>query len=59
MTVVCREYIQLDSYRRLYRTVTFRARSYFQPEGASLLYFRLNEFEYKTVAKSDVVEIIE
>ena len=36
---------------------TFIALDYFQPEGTSLVYFRLDRYNLKTIAKEDILKI--
>ena len=36
---------------------TFFARSYFIPEGQSLIYFKINNYDYKAIAKEDIITI--
>lgn len=44
-------------FKRIDTIKTFFARSYFQASGTSLLYFRIDEFNIKTIAKEDVIKI--
>lgn len=44
-------------YRRIDTVKTFFAKSYFQPAGTSLIYFRIDEFNIKTLSKEDIIAI--
>ena len=44
-------------FKRVDTVKTFFAKSYFQAQGTSLLYFRIDEFNIKTIAKEDIITI--
>ena len=44
-------------FKRIDATKQFYAISYFQPAGTSLVYFKLNEYNIKTVPKDDILKI--
>ena len=46
-------------FKRIDRKATFYAISYFKAEGTSLIYFRLDEFNLKTISENDVISIEE
>lgn len=47
----------LTKYTCIDREKTFYANSYFVPEGTELYYFKINEFNYKTIGKDDIIKI--
>ena len=57
MKVTYRERQYITRYTCIDREKTFYAKDYFIPKGTSLYYFILNEFNYKTVAKEDIINI--
>lgn len=44
-------------FRRIDRENEFFAIDYFNPQGTSLLYFRIDEFNMKVIAKEDIISI--
>lgn len=46
-------------YKRIDTVKSFFAKSYFQPSGTSLIYFRIDDFNIKTVSKEDIIAIEE
>jgi len=46
-------------YKRIDRKATFYAISYFKPAGTSLIYFRLDEYNMKTISEDDIISIEE
>jgi len=44
-------------FKRIDMTKQFYAISCFQPAGTSLVYFKLNEYNIKTVPKDDILKI--
>lgn len=47
----------IGDFKAIERTERFYAMSYFEPAKTSLVYFKINEYSYKTVAKSEIVSI--
>lgn len=46
-------------FKRIDKTSTLYAVSYFKAAGTSLLYFKLDEFNLKAIAETDVISIEE
>ena len=44
-------------FKRIDKEVTFYAISYFKSEGTSLIYFRLDEYNMKTISGEDIISI--
>lgn len=59
MIVRYRERMYIDNYRCIDTEKSFHTTSYFIPAGCSLYYFRINQFEMKTVAIDDIISIEE
>lgn len=57
MKITYRERRFIDRYTCVDTEKTFHATDYFIPEKTSLYYFKVNEFDYKTVAKEDIIRI--
>lgn len=57
MKVTYRERQKIGPFKCIDHEKTFYAKSYFIPEHTSLYYFRLNEFEIKTVGKDELISI--
>lgn len=49
----------IGNFKAIERRETFRAVSYWQPEGTELIYFKLDRFNVRTVAKENIVSIEE
>lgn len=49
----------IGDFRAIERRETFYANSFWQPEGSSIVYFRIDRFNVRTVAKSEIVKIEE
>lgn len=59
MTVTYRELEFTSPFTAIAHEKKFNAISYFRHEGTSLLYFKLDRFNYKTVAVEDIIKIEE
>lgn len=46
-------------FKRIDTIETFTANSYFKPNGVSLIYFKVDRFNYVTVAEEDIISIDE
>lgn len=46
-----------NNFKRIDRENEFYAIDYFNPQNTSLLYFRINQFEMKVIAKEDIIAI--
>lgn len=46
-------------FKRIDKKTTFYAISYFKPAGTGLIYFRLDEYNMKTISEEDIVSIEE
>ena len=57
MKVTYTEKGQVFDFKRIDKIRTFHCLNYWQPENCSLIYFRINQFEVKTVAEEDVIRI--
>lgn len=57
MKVTIRYNEPIGDFRAIERTETFFAQSYWEPEGTSLIYFKTDRYNIKTVAKSEIVSI--
>lgn len=57
--VTYRERKSIGLYTCYDTTKTLNAISYFQPEGVSLIYFKINPFDYRVIPKEDIIEIEE
>lgn len=44
-------------YKRIDTTKTFFAISFFNPKNTSLLYFKLDPYNYKTIAIEDIIQV--
>ena len=49
----------IGDFKAIEQRETFRAIDYWKPEGTSLVYFRLDRYNVKTVAESEIVSIVE
>ena len=49
----------IGDFRAIEKRETFNAISYYKPEGTSLIYFKLDRFNTKVVAESEIVSIEE
>lgn len=49
----------IGDFKAIERRETFNAISYWKPEGTSLVYFKLDRFNTKAVAESEIVSIEE
>lgn len=47
------------NFKRIDKEITFYAISYFKPAGTSLVYFRLDEYNMKTISEEDIISIEE
>lgn len=47
----------IGNFKAIEKTEKFYAKSMFKTAGSSLIYFKVNDFEYKTVSKNEVVSI--
>lgn len=54
-----RERIFLDRYRCIERNCELKAISYFKPKDTDLYYFKVDNFNYVTIAKEDIYSITE
>ena len=60
LKVIYRDRIFLDKYRCIDNLQELHAHSYFTGGiSGELYYFRLNEFNYKTLSKEDIISIEE
>lgn len=59
MIVTYRERRFLDKYRCIDTERKFKAISFFKPAGTSLYYFKVNEFNNRTVSEDDLISIEE
>lgn len=57
MTVIYTEKGREIDYRRIDRISSFSAASFFKPDGSSLIYFRLDRYNLKTLSMEDILEI--
>lgn len=46
-------------FKRIDKKATFYAVSYFKHAGTSLIYFRLDEYNIKTISEEDIISIEE
>ena len=60
MMIVTRKWNKpIGDFKAIEQTETFRAISYWKPVGTSLVYFKLDRYNVKTVAESEIVSIEE
>lgn len=45
------------NFKRIDAEKTFFALSYWKAEGTSLLYFKVNQFEIKSIPENDIIKI--
>lgn len=45
------------NFKRIDSEKTFFALSYWKPEGTSLIYFKLDEYNIKAIPESDIIKI--
>ena len=45
------------NFKRIGAEKTFFALSYWKAEGTSLLYFKVNQFEIKSISEDDIIKI--
>lgn len=57
MTVTIKYNVPIGDFRAIERTETFHAISYWEVPGTSLVYFRTDRFNVRSVAKSEIVSI--
>lgn len=59
MRVTIRYNQPIGDFRAIEHRETFNAISYYKPVGTSLIYFKLDRFNTKAVAESNIVSIEE
>lgn len=57
MKVTYKTYVRISPFAVLEKYESFHAVSKWKPEGTSLVYFRTDRFNIRTVAESDIVSI--
>lgn len=45
------------NYKRIDSTKSFFAIDFFKPENTGLIYFKLDEFNYRTIALDDIIQV--
>lgn len=59
MKVTIKYNIPIGNFRAIERTETFHAVSKWEVEGTSLIYFKTDRYNVRTVAKSEIISIEE
>lgn len=59
MKVKIKYNVPIGNFRAIERTETFHAVSKWEVEGTSLIYFKTDRYNVRTVAKSEIVSIEE
>ena len=59
MRVTIRYNMPIGDFKAIEKYETFNAWSMWKPEGTSLVYFKLDRFNIRTVADSEIVSIEE
>lgn len=57
MKVTIKYNVPIGDFRAIERTETFHAISSWEVEGTSLVYFRTDRFNVRSIAKSEIVSI--
>ncbi len=59
MKVTIKYNVPIGNFKAIERTETFYAESKWKPEGTSLVYFRIDRYNIRTIAEKEIISIEE